>query len=615
MNNSDGKNKNIRRASSKEVANFAAQKYANSRKIKDPVLFGLFYKTRSSAGAFKFGVNYKRCALFFVLAFILGWFSLSVASYCFYKYMRDFSTISFVQVAKAPWARAEMTKALGEYNIELAKKHFEDEKWSSGLDLLYKGVARSPENLEARLMLAQINASWFKNYEDSAKILYQKIKEAFIAKNSAYVSFSIPMFMRYPEYKEDAYSIMKAALSAKIVESKDLLGNMSPLLAYLSETRDFLSLVEICQKCAKIAKAYDADLAKFFAVNGAYAYSSLFDHVAAIDILEAYGIAEGAIYSQAMSQKMWSQGEEAQAIKIMESILSSAKEKAGFYSVLKNYYKEMDCPKSSKYAERMEYMLGEIYDPVVYSIKTEYLLGNEGAAVEHVKKFMANYGKDPAAVAKLQSTIFELGSKLLMDQILSAGVELSDSQKVYARTSEIEVMIRQGFSKDAASALESLRFSSGKAIGEHALTGYDIAIMLISDNISSAMDSALNFLSRDFENSGNILWVSEMLKRVGQIGMSQFVAQEGLKKFPQDRRIIRSLILSYAKTGNFAEMLKLMSRFPMRYPIEAVKAFESQKTLSDKFIFIDQQSGDKTLKSLENIRQRIIDYKSTNFKD
>lgn len=610
----NGKKENIRRASSKELANFTARRYASARKVKETIFFGIFTRTRLPSGTFKLSLNYWRFSLMLVVAFIAAWFSLSVASYSFYKYMRNFSSISFVRVLKEPWARSKFTRELGEYNIEIAKRHLQEEKWNTGFDLLSVGVVRSPSNLEARSILAQLHAAWYKDYETSAKILYVKIKDAFEAKNSGYIALSIPMFIRISEYKEDAYSILKSALSSKIVSPKEIVSNMMPLMSGLSETKNFIDLVEICSRCAKISKPYDAELSKFFAMNGAYAHSSLFNYEAALSLLEEYGITEGAVHSQAMSQKMWSQGDEDKAIKIIEEMLEASKNKERIYAILKNYYKEMDCPNAAKYAERMEFMLGEIYDPIIYAMKTEYLAGNTLAASDHVKKFMAGYGKDSAAILKLQGVIFELGSRELMNIVISAGVEISEYQKIYAKTSDIEAMIKEGFSKDASTALEGLRFSSGKIMGEHMLTGYDIAIKLISNSESSAMNVASKFLSRDFENSANILWISEMLKRVGLIKMSQFIAQEGLKKFPQDKRIVRSLILSYEKTGDIVEALRLMSKHPMRYPIEAVKALNNYG-LSDKFIFMDPKDCAKTLENVNSTIHRVSNYKKTHFKN
>lgn len=121
---------------------------------------GFATRTVSSSGMVRIRINWKRVTAFFALSAILLWVGKSVAFYYFFKEFRDFEDVTFSDMLAFPLNRTTVRIHQGDYQIEQGKEALKREDYRRALGLLREGVARSPENIEGRQLLAQIYAGW-----------------------------------------------------------------------------------------------------------------------------------------------------------------------------------------------------------------------------------------------------------------------------------------------------------------------------------------------------------------------------------------------------------------------------------------------------------------------
>ncbi|MGC9450807.1 MAG: tetratricopeptide repeat protein [Oceanipulchritudo sp.] len=119
-------------------------------------------------------IRWGRVLVLLLVMGILGWAVKSWGLYYFFREVRDFEDVSFVDMIFFPMNRAAVRVEQGKYQIEQGKAALEREDYRRAFSLLREGVARSPSSLEGRMLLAQIYAGW--RPELAADILVQGIE-------------------------------------------------------------------------------------------------------------------------------------------------------------------------------------------------------------------------------------------------------------------------------------------------------------------------------------------------------------------------------------------------------------------------------------------------------
>lgn len=99
----------------------------------------------------------------FIVMGILGiglWMAKSWALYYFFKEVREFEDVSFVDMIVFPANRSAVRVQQGDYQVEQAQLALEREDYRRAYSLLREGIARSPENNDGRKLLARIYTGW-----------------------------------------------------------------------------------------------------------------------------------------------------------------------------------------------------------------------------------------------------------------------------------------------------------------------------------------------------------------------------------------------------------------------------------------------------------------------
>jgi tetratricopeptide (TPR) repeat protein len=105
-------------------------------------------------------IRWGRVAGFFIILSLIAWFGKSWALYHFFRDVRDFEDVAFMDMVVFPMNRSNVRTQQGDYQIDQGKAALEREDYRRAFSLLREGVARSPANLEGRMLLSQIYAGW-----------------------------------------------------------------------------------------------------------------------------------------------------------------------------------------------------------------------------------------------------------------------------------------------------------------------------------------------------------------------------------------------------------------------------------------------------------------------
>ncbi|MEX0325760.1 MAG: tetratricopeptide repeat protein [Puniceicoccaceae bacterium] len=122
--------------------------------------FGFATREITTRNSVRIRIRWGRVAVFLTIMGLIAWFGKSWALYIFFKNVREFEDVAFTDMILFPLNRSNVRVQQGDYQIEQAVAALEREDYRRAYALLREGVARSPANLEGRMLLAQIYAGW-----------------------------------------------------------------------------------------------------------------------------------------------------------------------------------------------------------------------------------------------------------------------------------------------------------------------------------------------------------------------------------------------------------------------------------------------------------------------
>lgn len=124
------------------------------------IWLGFASREQTPRGSVRIRIKWGRVLVLMLLLGMLAWMGKSVGLYYFFKNVRDFEDVSFMDMVLFPANRSNVRIQQGNYQIDQGKAALEREDYRRAFSLLREGVARSPSNIEGRMLLAQIYAGW-----------------------------------------------------------------------------------------------------------------------------------------------------------------------------------------------------------------------------------------------------------------------------------------------------------------------------------------------------------------------------------------------------------------------------------------------------------------------
>lgn len=139
----------------------------------------------------------KHLSIILLLILSLGWFGLTTIGWFFIKYRRGFTDVSYLDIVFPTRWRQHQQK-MGDFYVARAKLLFSQGDYASGGDFLRAGVARSPENIDGQVLLANFYAAL--DRPDLARAVWEQNFEK-LKLNSAHLRASLSFFAGLREDK------------------------------------------------------------------------------------------------------------------------------------------------------------------------------------------------------------------------------------------------------------------------------------------------------------------------------------------------------------------------------------------------------------------------------
>jgi tetratricopeptide (TPR) repeat protein len=124
------------------------------------IWFGFAVREPTSRGSLRLRLRWGRISVLLLILAISGWMAKSAGLYFFFKEFRDFDDVAFTDMILFPLNRDNVRIEQGNYQVEQGQLAMERQDYRRAYVLLREGVARSPGNVEGRMLLARIYAGW-----------------------------------------------------------------------------------------------------------------------------------------------------------------------------------------------------------------------------------------------------------------------------------------------------------------------------------------------------------------------------------------------------------------------------------------------------------------------
>lgn len=121
---------------------------------------GFAQRELTNRGSIRIRIRWGRVGLLFLGLGLGLWTAKSVALFYFFKNVRQFEEVSLGDMFLYPANRGNVRVQQGDYQIRVGKEALDREDYRRAIALFQEGVARSPANLEGRMLLAQIYSGW-----------------------------------------------------------------------------------------------------------------------------------------------------------------------------------------------------------------------------------------------------------------------------------------------------------------------------------------------------------------------------------------------------------------------------------------------------------------------
>ncbi len=587
----------------KEAARSDTRKLSRAKSGRS-FFFGLLRRERDAeTGKWSIRFNIGRCAAALLTLCIMGWFGLSFCIWLAYKYVADYKDISFLQVAASPFNTTKHRRLMGEFNIREAERLFSEGNYSSAIINLQKGVARSPDNLSARINLALIYMAAFGKPDDAARILDEKVKLAFDAKNKAYLMMSISVFAAGDEYLKKSAVLASACESSGILSPDEIIKSLQSVVKRMRLQKLYASLAAYCSELAE--NLSDAKTRNFIGACGADAYLSLMDFDSAEAMIKKCGVTSRDVILSFECRKKMASGDEIGALKTAMKALKTTRNPTRLYNFISQCHSDFGFQDEFNKARKLADMTsGKPYAADLAKIKE----ANPSEAGQMCESYLKKYSSGQSVLLLMSYALSSRDEKLIKkcSDILSGG---NYGDKVAAGMMMAEYFVRQRKPQDALfeiNTVKKLAFSQKKQNALFPGEGIEIAISALSGE--KVDDRIRKFIDARIENPFEVYAFSDFLCDANLDREAQIALEYSAEKFPQDWRFPSLSFQLCAKRGDIGELVSEVGKSKVRVPIKILLSLPENLD-GDAYVFIGESLREAAASKAAEARRKLAEYK------
>ena len=559
------------------------------------IFFGAFERVFDSKNVkWRIVPRYKKIGVILAIAFIACWLFSAIAIWSGYKFIKKYDEISFFKVVAMPFYIAEHRRDMGEYNIRMGNQAIKDNDPSKAFQYLYKGAMQSPNNLEARMALAQIYFFWIRDPRFASTILDDKIDLAIEKNLKNYVKLALNCFMFAPDYNDKFVELANRTIANAMFTDTDIIGIATPAIRGLHSSSRDADLAKLAQ--IAIDGFESQKLKRFFASNASIAYCNLGDFNSAWDILRKNNIEDSENAAQIKCRIMWQNGEEIKALKLARRASLSAKQPENAYAVLSEFYRELGANKMADLSEDSRQLLsGNLYNSKLLQIENAE---SDSLRWQYIGQYLKTFSKSAPAIASLSSYAIKINNEELMRKCLAVDFE-NEAFKTLIRLSYVEFLIKN---KKIDAANEELLLAGYKDVSKsqykEMLDGLTISINALSGKNVEA--DIRRFVADYAKKPSSLVNLAKFFYRNDMLAQSEFICLIAQSVYPNDYRIPNLLAKIYFDLNDFSKLAKLA--YKERIPIDKLLVLKEYIN-SDASIFLGVKERDVILKKISHAEE------------
>lgn len=523
---------------------------------KAKLLFGLIIAKRDRRGQVQFRPNWPRLVIFSGVGAIGLYLLACLSLFLFLKYQRGYDPFTFQESLTAFFELDEHRAKLGDFQIEQAIEKIGNNTRQDvleGFRLLRYGVARSPANVEGRLLLAEFYEVALRRSDVAADLLISGLQHA--GKN--------------PQYYDSQYiGYLFAVLLRNYMDFRAVEVSQILLRALEPNTPEYRFV------------ATQLSLALFYRGDFDEAEKALYTHNL---IRSAEGLSLLALIRH-------NQNRSEEGIRLLEEHLDSEPGSRVAYERLMTILRDLEAYDRLRQISLLWSIRFPSYAGARINLMYAYDAdGNEEAIQNELKELLA-HDPDPQSLVTFFSFASETGRPELIRFVLDE-LEMDEGSRIsaQARISLAEAYVRGGDPKKSLAVIEDLEenhpalFSSVRTL----LNGIRAVALYFDNRPIDGQVYLQEFLGDTSIRPAVYLAMAKLFEQAELEDVARNILAESYARHPQDHRTLSALVQLDAAVGDlpaFREHLRALvkSRIPTR---EAVRVAYDELA-SDRHLFV-----------------------------
>jgi len=567
------------------------------KELDDTILLGTFSRRYDAANdKWKIRPNFGRIAVFAAVAAVLLWLCASAAVFCGLKYLRKYDTISCWAVLQNPFSTGKFRVEMGEVQIARARECLKKGDYQGAFFNLAHGSARSPDNLEARMLLAQMYMTALRNPKRASEVLEARIPKAFAEKNADYLSLSIICFSADETYREKAAKLLAMCADKHAMAQKNIEALLVSALTKLRREKQYAQMEKFCAQICGFAE--NRELKTIAAKNRALVLSYMSESEKAEKILEDAGVTSGETAVIVKITRLFESGREIEAAAYIKAALVKIKNKTQFYGLLSRLADDFgDTERAAEAKKLSDIVSGNVPAPALEKIS------NAGGAdvLAETKKFAQTH---PDKLDMLAS------AAILSRDLNSINFCLKTRVSQYSQfalfLAKAELLLYKKDAREASTALDAARYGeyAKHAKEPESFESFEIAVSALSGNDVSERLELFARKRPPFETVA----LAKMLARAGLSKDCEHLLKTALEIRPHDVLASAQYCDIAYKNRDIAAIIEQWRKNKIRIPVKILAKLKPDLQ-SDRLMFENPDTIAELSRQSDAAKEKIAQYK------